>query len=93
MNEEYNDKNGYGGRGDKGSDDNGFGGGNKKSGGSKGPGTILIIILATALTFAAIALVNSAVRGVTYRQTPYNVFYEHLEKDEVDTVTYKDDRI
>ena len=92
MNEEYNDKNGYGGRGDKGPDDS-FNRGGKKTGGNKGPGTILIIVLATVLTFAAIALVNSAVRGVTYRQTPYNVFYEHLEKDEVDTVTYKDDRI
>ncbi len=92
MNEEYNDKNSFGDRGSKGSGGD-FGGGSKKNGGSKGPGTILIIILATAFTFAAIALVNSAVRSATYRETPYNVFYQHLEKDEIDTVTYRDDRI
>ena len=69
----------------------------KKSGKSnksgKGPGTVLIIILATALTFAAIALVNSAIRGATYKETPYNEFFDHLKNDEIDTVTYRDDRI
>ena len=49
MNEEYNDKNGYGGRGGKGPDDS-FNKGGKKTGGNKGPGTILIIVLATVLT-------------------------------------------
>ena len=92
MNEEYNDNNSFRDRGSKGSGGD-FGGGSKKNGSSKGPGTILIIILATAFTFAVIALVNSAIRGATYRETPYNVFYQHLENDEIDTVTYRDDRI
>ena len=82
MNEEYNDNNSFRDRGSKGSGGD-FGGGSKKNGSSKGPGTILIIILATAFTFAVIALVNSAIRGATYRETPYNVFYQHLENDEI----------
>ena len=78
--------------GDGGKNNDNFGnGGNKKSG--KGPGMILIIILATALTLGAIAMVNSLITGATYKQTPYNEFYDHLKNDEVDTVTYKDDRI
>ena len=92
MNEEFNDKNSFGDRGSK-RQDNGFGGDNKNSRNNKWPGWIFILIIATVFTFAAIALVNSAVRGITYRQTPYNIFYEHLEKGEVDAVTYKDDRI
>lgn len=92
MNEEFNDMNNKssepGGGGNPRQNNNSNG---KKS--NKGPGMILIIILATALTLGAIAMVNSLITGATYKQTPYNEFYEHLKNDEVDTVTYKDDRI
>lgn len=74
-------------------DNDGFGRGNKNSKNNRTPGAIIIIVLVTALAFAAIALVNSAIRTATYRETPYNEFYQHLENDEVDTVTYREDRL
>ncbi len=70
---------------------------NNGSGGDKrpnrGPATAMMLVIAVIMTIAVIALMNNAVRGVSYQETPYNEFYEHLQKDEVEAVTYKESRI
>lgn len=70
---------------------NGSGGGDKRP--NRGPATAMMIVIAVIMTIAVIALMNNAVRGVTYQETPYNVFYDHLKNGEVESVTYKESRI
>lgn len=68
----------------------GSGGGKKPK---KGLGTVLIIIIAIIMTFAAVAFINNAITKATYKETPYNEFYTKLKNSEVDTVSYKDSTI
>ncbi len=70
---------------------NGSGNDDKRPG--RGPATVMMIVIAVIMTVAAIAILNGAVRGATYQETPYNIFYQHLQNDEVDVVSYKDSRI
>lgn len=55
--------------------------------------TIFIIILAVIITFTAISFINTALSNATYKETPYNVFFDKLKNNEVSEVSFKSDKI